>query len=138
MKKPKRLKQRIGVVASIAFAFAFATMISPKIFVANSPEINKNFIADILNSPSNMIALLRGDKKPSNNIAQEVDLKNEIPDVPQPEGVHYNQIVEGVYASEPDENGKSFIKIDRGTKLEKKTIMLDDGSTRTVYIPVNQ
>lgn len=132
MKTPKRLKQRIGMVVAILTAYAVVTGIAPRVFVANTPEIDSNALANLVSMPSDFIAMITGNEGSS----QDEILTNEIPRVAHPEGTTYEPIAKGVYASEPDASGQRYIKIERGTQLEKKEVTLDDGSVAVVYIPL--
>lgn len=129
---PKRIKQRISLVFAIAISFLMVNFFAPKVFVLNSPEIDRNALANIFSSGQDLIAFFT-QRNYSNN--EESGL-SEIPNVPHPQGITYEQIAKGVYASEPDSTGKRFIKIDKGTKLEKKDVVLEDGRSVTVYIPL--
>lgn len=131
---PKKTKQRIGMIISMAIALVAVSTISPRLFVANSPQINQQFIAELRYIPNDLIARVQNPfQKPQ---TQDELLTNQIPKVTHPDGVQLQQIAKGVYASEPDNNGKRFIKIDKGTKLEIREVTLDDGRTVKVYIPV--
>jgi len=131
---PKKIKRRIGIVISIFAALILVATVSPRLFIANSPQINQQFIAELRYIPSDFIAMIQNplQKTPS----QDEMLTNQIPDVNHPEGIQLQQIAKGVYASEPDESGKRFIKIDKGTGLEIREVTLEDGRTVKVYIPV--
>ncbi|MDP4011746.1 MAG: hypothetical protein Q8P72_05995 [Candidatus Roizmanbacteria bacterium] len=131
---PKKTKRRIGIVISIFTAFMLVSTVSPRLFIANSPQINRQFIAELRYIPSDLIAMVRNplQKAPS----QDEMLTNQIPNITHPQGIQLQQIAKGVYASEPDESGKRFIKIDKGTNLEIREVTLEDGRTVKVYIPV--
>lgn len=131
MKKPKRIQQRIGMTVAIALSLLVVVGVVPRIFLADSPQPNPNALADLGRLPSEIVAVFRGQPSP-----KDAQMTAEIPQVVHPSGITYEPLTKGVYASEPDQTGKRYIKIEKGTTLEKKVITLDSGRTVSVYIPV--
>lgn len=119
------------MLTAIAISLGVVVGITPRVFLADSPKINPNFLADLGALPGDFVALLRG--QPS---SKDEQMTAEIPRVTHPVGLNYEPLTKGVYASEPDQSGKRYIRIEEGTKLEKKVVMLDDGRTVSVYVPL--
>lgn len=119
------------MLTAIVISMGIVVGITPRIFLANSPDINPNFLADLGAIPGDFVALFRG--QPS---SKDERMTAEIPRVTHPAGLSYEPLAKGVYASEPDQSGKRYIRIEEGTKLEKKVVTLDDGRTVTVYVPL--
>lgn len=119
------------MIVAIVVSLGIVIGITPRIFLADSPKINPNFLADLGNLPSDIVAMFRG--QPS---SKDEQMTAEIPRVAHPAGLTYEPLTKGVYASEADQSGKRYIKIKEGTKLEKKVITLDDGRTVSVYVPL--
>jgi hypothetical protein len=135
---PKRIKQRIGLIFAIALSFVMVNYLAPKVFIANTPEIDRRALANIFSSGQELLSFMSGQNNSENeneNENENTDL-SDIPSVPHPADTSYERVAKGVYASEPDETGKRFIKIDKGTKLEKRDVILEDGRSVTVYIPL--
>lgn len=131
---PKRIKQRIGLIFAIALSFVMVNYLAPKVFIANTPELDRRALANIFSSGQEFLSFISG-RNNSENENENTDL-SDIPNVPHPADTSYERVAKGVYASEPDETGKRFIKIDKGTKLEKRDVILEDGRSVTVYIPL--
>ncbi len=131
MKKPKRLYQRLGMGMALVLSFAIVVGITPRIFLAGSPELNPNFLADLGALPGDFVAMFRGESS-----SKDEQMTAEIPRVVHPSGLNYEPLSKGVYASEADQSGKRYIRIEEGTKLEKKIVTLDDGRTVEVYVPL--
>jgi len=134
MHKKKKTKQRILIAVSIVFAFSIMRSLSPRLFVANTPTLNPEFVATLQKSPVAVFAYL-------GNIQEDATLKDhletaKIPRSIPPEGLSYTPIAKGVQASEITENNKKYIKIEKGTKLEVHTVILSDGKTVKIYVPV--
>jgi len=134
MSTKKKTKQRILIAVSIIFSFSIMRLMTPRIFVANTPTLNPEFIATLQKSPVAVFAYL-------GNIKEDATLKDhietaKIPRAIPPVGIKYIPIAPGVYASETTENSKKFIKIEKGTKLEVHTVTLSNGKTVKVYVPV--
>lgn len=121
----------MGMAVAILVSLSVVIGVVPRIFLAGTPRINPNFISDLGNLPRDIVAMFRGE--PS---SQDERMTAEIPRVTHPAGLNYEPLAKGVYASEPDQSGKRYIKIEEGTKLEKKVITLDDGRTVSVYVPL--
>lgn len=119
------------MVVAIIVSLGIVVGVTPRIFLADSPKINPNFLADLGNLPNDIVAMLQG--QPS---SRDDQMTAEIPRVVHPAGLNYEPLAKGVYASEADQSGKRYIKIEEGTKLEKKVIVLDDGRTVSVYVPL--
>lgn len=108
--------------------------LTPRIFVADTPTLNPDFIATLQKSPFAVVAYL-------GNIQEDASLKDhletaKIPRVSPPNGLTYVPFAKGVEASEGSDDRKRYIKIEKGTKLEMHTITLSDGKIVKVYIPV--
>jgi len=131
---PKKTKRRIGILVSMLAAFGLISIVTPRLFIADSPEINQQFIAELKYIPQDFIAMIRSPLNRSES--QDEILTKQIPEVTHPEGIQLNPIAKGVYASERDASGKQYIKIDKGTKLEIREVTLSDGRTVKVYVPV--
>jgi len=107
---------------------------TPRLFIANTPTLNPDFVATLQKSPIAVFAYL-------GNIQEDASLRDhletaKIPRAIPPEGTNYVPFAKGVQASEGGENERRFVKIEKGTKLEIHTITLSGGNTVKVYVPV--
>jgi hypothetical protein len=130
----KKIKQRIYILLAMIISFSLVTFISPKVFLSDTPRINPQALRNIIDIPTNIYLAIQGQGNQKN--PKDIELTSEIKKTPHPSGVVYNQIAKGVYASEPNETGNRFIKIEEGTRLEKRDVTLGDGRRVTVYIPL--
>jgi len=122
------------MILAIAIAFGITTTISPRLFIADSPEINPQFVAELGNIPSDTIAFIRNiGASPEDRAVAELERKS-IPGTPV--DAEFYSVAPGIQAAESAQEGESYIKVEAGTKLEVRTITLDDGRRVKVYIPV--
>ncbi|QQS43394.1 hypothetical protein IPM65_04520 [Candidatus Roizmanbacteria bacterium] len=129
-----KLKHRIFMFIAIAIALGLTTTISPRFFIADSPEVNTQFIAELRDIPADTIAFIQNiGASPAEREIAELERKS-IPGTPV--DAEFQAIAPGVHAAESLQEGASYIKVDAGTKLEVRTVTLDDGRRVKVYIPV--
>lgn len=129
-----KLKHRLFMLLAIVISLGLTTTVSPRLFIADSPEVNTQFIAELRNIPSDSIAFIRNiGASPADREIAELEQKS-IPGTPV--DAEFQTIAPGVHAAESAQEGESYIKVDAGTKLEVRTVTLDDGRRVKVYIPV--
>lgn len=122
------------MIFAIAISLGVTTTVSPRLFIADSPQVNTQFIADLQNIPSDTLAFIRNiGASPAEREIAELERKS-IPGTPV--DAEFQSIAPGVQAAESAQEGESYIKVDAGTKLEVRTVTLDDGRRVKVYIPV--
>ena len=128
----KKTQLRAKIFIGIFISFFLVKYFSPQIFIANTPQVNPNFVANILASPSTILAYIRSpfDPETRNNVIETAKMPKANP----PPGLQYQPIANGVYAAEDPQTNLRYVKIDKGTKLEIRYITLDDGSTAKVYV----
>ncbi|PJC33601.1 hypothetical protein CO051_01320, partial [Candidatus Roizmanbacteria bacterium CG_4_9_14_0_2_um_filter_39_13] len=93
MHKKKKTKQYILIVVSIVFAFVIMRSMTPRLFVANTPTLNPDFVATLQKSPIAVFAYL-------GNIQEDATLKDhletaKIPRAIPPEGTNYAPFAKG-------------------------------------------
>ncbi|MEK7521958.1 MAG: hypothetical protein AAB569_00095 [Patescibacteria group bacterium] len=130
---------RIKIVLVLLFTFFTVKTVAPNLFIANSPEINKVFIAEIINKPKEIAAIpgkflsslsnfrLFNFESPSaptipivrNEVAKiKVDPKviAEVKQKTPPANVVFEYVSKGVSAAEDPQTGEKYIKVEAGTK----------------------
>ena len=126
---------RIKTMLSILVSFGLVKVLSPVVFIANTPQVNPNLAADLLSLPARSIAFLQNPTEPTDSSSNLP--KVEIGQSAKPkEGLEYKPLMNGVYAAEDPATGKKYAKIVAGTKLQKEEVKLSDGRVVTVYVPV--
>lgn len=129
-----KLKQRIFILIAIAFSFGLTATVSPRLFIADSPQINPYFIAELSNIPADTIAFIRniGLSSQDREIA-ELERRSVSE---SPADATFYQVAPGVQAAESPQDGETYIKVEAGTQLEVRSVTLDDGRRVKVYIPI--
>ena len=130
---------RIKIVLVLLFTFFTVKTVAPNLFIANSPEINPVFIADIINKPREIAAMpgkflsslsnfkLFNFESPStpefpvkqNEVAKiQVDPKviAEVKQKTPPANAVFKYVSKGVSAAEDKVTGEKYIKVEAGTK----------------------
>lgn len=154
------LKFKALIFIAIAVSFLFTIFIVPNIFVSGTPQINTQFIAQLRQSPLNLMALLRRGNNRETDINSEISQDNgtnssfsyitpepgftksdyeftaQISKTKHPTGLKYVQIAKGVSAADDPQSDRSFIKIEKGVRIEKREVILDNGQAVTIYIPL--
>jgi hypothetical protein len=128
-----KTKQRIKILIALIFAFGIVGLGSPRVFVADTPQVQVEFIAFFRYMPERIYAFIQhptdGDKQ-----ADLVEVA-QIEQVEKKE-LDYKPVMSGVSAAEDPTTKEIIVKIDPGTKLEVRYITLDNGQVGRVYVPV--
>lgn len=121
------------MIVAMAFAFVVVWVGSPRVFVANTPQVNSNFIAFFRYLPQRVYAMIQ---YPTDSEKQKSLI--ETAQIEQRNGgdLEYRPVISGVSAAEDPNTKETIVKIDAGTKLEVSTVTLDDGRQVKIYTPV--
>lgn len=106
---------RIKIILIFLISFIAITTVSPQIFLADSPVINPDFIARLQNYPAELASVpgqLIAGLNPFGQKDQFADVKQVTP----PPNVVFKAISKGVYAGEDPQTGKTYLKVEAGTK----------------------
>lgn len=133
----KKNKPRIKIAVSITTAFIVVVLFSPVVFLANTPQLNPQFIADLQLVPSRMVAFVRNPLNLS-RARDEIETQKAHTVQVQPENLQYTPVSKGVYAAEDRETGSQYVRILKGTKVEVRPVQMLDGRIIEVYVPVAQ
>lgn len=131
---PLKLKKRIKTFVALGIALLLTATISPRLFIADSPQINTQFIAELRNAPADFVAFVMRRPTGAEATALAELEQSQVQNVPQ--GLTFAPVAQGVSAAEDPSTGERFVKVEAGTKLEVRQITLEDGRTVTVYVPV--
>ena len=122
-------KTRIKIVLVLLFTFFSVKLITPNLFIANSPRINPLFITGIINAPKE-IALLPGKFLSSlsnirfnlfnneTNIKVDPEIIAKVKQVIPPPNAVFKYVSKGVSAAEDPQTGEKYIRIEAGTKYK--------------------
>lgn len=105
---------------------------APNVFIAGSTQIRPDFVAQIQTNPLQFLGMRGTPADSATQVAIEEELMNSREDK---KNLDYKPIMKGVYAAEDPATKEEFIKIDKGTMLEKRYISVD-GREIMVYVPV--
>jgi hypothetical protein len=119
---------------------------SSKVFLANTPEVNPQFIATLKNSPKTIAQLPgrifnRGGSRddlaqlpPEEALPTQAPFNN--PGIAPPADVVFPPPKNGISVAQNPSDGKTYVKIAKGTKVEVSTqiITLPDGTKKTVQV----
>jgi len=134
MKINKKIHKYLLIVLAMFFSYGFVSQISPQIFLANTPQINPKLIETFKDSPISIIAYLGG--VPKGATVSDYVKTAQIPRANPPKDLEFLPIAKGVYAAGDPVENKTYVKIEKGTKLMVHTVKLDNGKTVKVYVPV--
>ncbi len=130
----RKTKKRIVTLGAILGAFLLTVSVSPRVFIADSPQVNPNFFAELRKAPADLVAFVRNPFAPGKTDEGVMTAELQVTDAPT--GASFTPIAKGVYAAEDPATGQSYVKIEGGTQLEVHNITLEDGRTVTVYVPL--
>ncbi len=138
MKEVNKLKtiRRVKIVLTLITSFVVVSTVTPRVFVANSPEIKGSFLVWLKLTPQRVYAYLRypADREARTETIENAALDNA--NIQEKEELNYTPISEGVYAAEDPETNNRYIKIEKGTTVEVHHVRLSDGREVKVYVPV--
>lgn len=129
---PLKNKKRLKTITALLIALLTTTTLSPRLFVADSPQINTQFIAELRNAPQDFVAFLR--REPEAGKVDAVAQLDETRAGNVPEGLQFYPMAPGVQAAEDPSNGGKYVTVEAGTELTAYTITLEDGRVVTVYL----
>lgn len=133
-KTTKQYKKTLSIFTAIFLSFLMTKYISSEVFIADTPQINPQFIANLRAIPIRAIAYVR---HPFNSQERASQIETaQIPQTQTPQGLVFSPVAKGVHAAEDPQTGKSYMKIEKGTKLQVYEIKMSDGQTVKVYVPV--
>ncbi len=104
-------KTRIKILLVILVSFFVVRYGSPQVFFADTPKLNGDNIASL---PIQMLVAIRN----LNPFANQTDTFANSESVTPSANVIFKSISKGVYAGEDPTTGKSYLKIEAGTKYQ--------------------
>lgn len=127
----KKLKQRLFTLLGIVGALVLTVGVAPRIFIADTPQIDPQVLANLGRMPSDFVAFVTG-----NNTSVDEPMIASIEETDVPEGASFEPFAKGVYAAEDPATGQSYVKFEAGTELQVYEVQLEDGRMVTIYVPV--
>ena len=135
------MKKYITITGALIFSYIIVRMMTPQVFIQNSPTLDPQFIANVKDLPAllekngNNVVLIA--KKIFSGVNVGRSPGEPIPQSPLlglsedqiPAGLEFSSFVKGVAAAEDKTTGKKYIKMSAGTKYKM--------SGRTMKVKVN-
>jgi len=128
------IKSILKLCFCLLVAFGLVTLVSPQVFLANTPRINPLFIASIKNLPTNIagtpdriVAYI------GNIITNKNNQTNPSSTVIIPASVALKEVTSGVYAGEDAATKKTYIRIDKTNPNLKQKEYTIQGIKVVVY-----
>lgn len=130
----KKTKTRIKIFVSLIASLAVVMYSTPKVFLADSPDLNPGFLAQLKIIPYTTYAYMRYpmNEEARNSLIGTAGMQTVTVD----NSVEYRPVANGVYAAQDPETGETIVKLEGGTELEVKTIKTDNGGEIKVYVPI--
>lgn len=127
----KKTVTRLKIFASLLLALVIVSYGAPNIFIAGTTQLNQEFIAQIRSIPQIAYAYIQ---HPTNSDARTDQIETvQVQGVKDKEDLDYKPVDNGVYAAEDPVTNQRFIKIEKGTQLEKYEVTIN-GQKVTVYV----
>ena len=113
----KKTILRIKIFISIFIALFVVSYGAPNLFIAGTTQFNQEFIARILLVPKYVYAYIQ---HPTDSEARTDQIETvQMPAVKGKESLEYKPLQKGIYAAEDPDTKEKFVKIEKGTLLEK-------------------
>ncbi len=137
----KQISTKLKIVFILGLSFLIVRAIAPRLFIADSPRINPLFVAQLLNLPTQLAGLIRGN---STNVpgqvyqgeqtVSQVNVPRATEPIPQNSVIY--QIGKGAYAAEDKETKKTYIMFKADAKVKVYEYKLPSGKSITLYEPI--
>lgn len=124
----KNLINKTKIFTSIFLSLIVINLLSPKIFLGSTPHLNPVLVQNLLHAPQSIIARFNGTSKTPSNPELGTSTNEKAP-----ENAIARVIAPGVIAAETDT--ATYLTIKEGTKLNIKTMKLEDGTEVDVFTP---
>lgn len=122
------MKKYLTIFGALIFSYIIVKMMTPQVFIQNSPTLDPQFIANVKDLPAllkkngNNVILIAGNiikgikigTTPGETISQNALLGLSQDQIPS--GLKFNPFVKGVAAAEDAATGKKYIKMSAGTQ----------------------
>ncbi|MCL4374614.1 hypothetical protein M1523_01995 [Patescibacteria group bacterium] len=134
----KFLLGKLKIVIILIISIVVVRIFAPKVFIADSPQINPTIVAQLSNLPMRLAGLFR--KTPGvyqgEVSANKVDMPSAAQAAPQKSIIY--QIGQGVYAAEDKDTKKTYIMFKNDAKVKVYEYKLPSGKTITIYEPLQE
>lgn len=135
------MKKYITITGALIFSYIIVKIMTPQVFIQNSPSLDPQFIANVKDLPAllekngNNVVLIAKKIFSGMNVGRSAG--EPIPQSPLlglsedqiPKGLKFSSFVKGVAAAEDEATGKKYIKMSAGTQYRM--------SGRTMKVKVN-
>ncbi len=128
-------KFKIKIISALVFSLVISSVLTQTIFFANTPMINKSFLAKIINFPStvlessrNFIASLINRSNISQNQATAIQQFKQLP------VTALKSVTKGIYAQEDKANNIIYVRVTKDVEYESRVFNVN-GKQVTVHFP---
>jgi hypothetical protein len=127
----KKTSTRLKLFAALLLSLVIVNYGAPRVFIAGTTQVNQEFAAQIIAMPRVIYAYIQ---HPTDSDARTDEIETiHMPGVKGKDDLDYKSIDNGVYAAEDPATKERFVKIEKGTKLEKYEVIIN-GRKVTVYV----
>lgn len=117
-----KLSDITKIIVSMILAFVISRLSSQTIFIANTPRINRNFIAKVINFPGNIIQNYLSNQTQKNVSQTASSMTNTLERLPVSA---MKQISQGTYAYENAQDNVVYIRITDKANYEERIITVN-------------
>ena len=113
-----RLRNHLLLLFSLFGAFGISAFLNYNVFLADSPQINRRFFADLVRLPQNIATSFNPAFRKENDLFKSK--------ASLPPNLLLNSVAKGVKAAEDPATGKKYWIIEKGVKYEVREISYTD------------
>ena len=117
-------KEIVKIILSMVIALVIAQLSTRTIFMANTPRINKIFIAKLIKLPQSVLKSTQefiAKNSNKNTVPSTASLNNNLPQNNIPVSA-MKEVSKGIYAKEDTENNVFYIHITKDMEFEEKIL----------------
>ena len=120
------------LMLALLATFAAVKLITPQVFLADTPRISPMFISNIQNVPSTLASIPQSILQLFNN-SQVQNIEN-VAVKAVPSGLNFSNVATGVQAAEDNQNNKVYLKLQPGTYYQIQEIVVNGVKKKVLKI----
>jgi hypothetical protein len=132
--------KKIKLFFALVISFFAITLLSPQVFLANTPRINPMFVYTIQQLPSNTLAFLNNSfRSPTQETSvqkQNAILFSQMPPISPPPNLLYKTVSKGIQVATDPITKKSYAKFDMSVPF--KTVEIEINGEKLKFIVPQQ
>lgn len=127
----KKTKTRLKIFASLLLALVIVSYGAPNVFITGTTQVKQDLASGFFAIPQIIYAYIQ---HPTDSAARTDQIETvQMPGTKEKEELDFQRINNGVYAAEDPVTKERFIKIEKGTEIEKYEVTIN-GQQVTVYV----